>query len=145
MSHSSPVRLLAEPTEADYRVIFEGINQYALGRGLNAASGSYFFAAYDEHNTMVAAISGFDNFGIVEIGGLWVKDSLRGQGYGTLLLQHAEGWGRQKQCRAIAVFTLKDWPAYTWYHKQSFRLEFERSGHANNTVGCYLIKNLAIN
>ena len=137
-----PIIFIENPTEQDHGVIFNGINAFARSQGLDATAGGYFFAAYDETKTMVAAISGFDNFGPAEIGGLWVHESLRGRGYGRALVQKAEEWGREKGCKSVTVFTLKEWPAYAWYQTLGFSVEFERSGHVNNMVGCYLIKKL---
>ncbi len=129
-------------TEQDYSIICTGINEFAKSLGLNVAAGSFFFAVYDENKSMIAAISGFDNFGQVEIGGLWVHEKIRDVGYGKALVQKAEDWGRSKGCGAVTVFTLKEWPACGWYQKIGFTIEFERSGHANNMIGCYLIKRL---
>lgn len=119
-----------------------GINLYAASLGLNASAGGYFFAAYDEQNTIIAAISGFDNFGPAEIGGLWVHEAYRGKGYGKALLQKAEEWGRAKGCTALTVFTLKEWPVCAWYQKLGFAVEFERPGHSGGMVGCYLAKSI---
>lgn len=138
-----PITFIENPTDQDHGMLFKGINEFAKSQGLDPSGGSYFFAVYDENNTMVAAISGFDNFGPVEIGGLWVDEAVRGLGYGQALVQKAQEWGRQKGCSFATVFTLKEWPAYTWYQKLGFAVEFERPGHAHNTVGCYLIKKLS--
>jgi ribosomal protein S18 acetylase RimI-like enzyme len=97
---------------------------------------------YDEGKTVVGAISGYDNFGQAEIGGLWVQESLRGMGYGRALLEKAEEWGKNNGCKNICVFTIKQWNACSWYQSRGFTIEFERLGHANDTVGCYLIKSL---
>ncbi|MBS0635551.1 MAG: GNAT family N-acetyltransferase [Verrucomicrobia bacterium] len=135
-----PITVIEQPTEHDYNVIFNGINGFARSQGLHAAAGSYFFAVYDESHIMRAAISGFDNFGCCEIGGLWVDEPLRGQGYGRALVEKAEEWARSHNCKAITVFTLKEWPAFSWYKSLGFTVEFERADHANNMTGCYLIK-----
>jgi GNAT superfamily N-acetyltransferase len=63
-------------------------------------------------------------------------------GYGTALLEKAEQWAKQKGCKTVTVFTLKDWPACGWYQNHGFVIEYERAGHGNNSVGCYLIKRL---
>ena len=144
MTLKYPITFIDNPTEQDHGVLFNGINAFAVSQGLKATAGGYFFAVYDDTNTMVAAISGFDNFGPVEIGGLWVHERLRGNGYGRALVQKAEEWGRAKGCASITVFTLKQWPAYAWYQALGFTLEFERAGHANNMVGCYLIKKFPV-
>jgi GNAT superfamily N-acetyltransferase len=132
---------IAEPSEKDQGAIYHGINHYAAGRGL-PGTGGYFYAAYDEDHNMIAAISGFDNFGPTEIAGLWVDERYRHQGYGKALIQKAEEWAKQKGCKALTVFTLKDWPACSWYQSLGFMVEYERQGHANGSIGCYLIKKL---
>lgn len=135
------IEFIENPTEEDHGAIFHGINSYAEKRGL-LGTGGYFFAVYDENKNIVAAISGFDNFGFAEIGGLWVSEIFRDKGYGKKLVEKAEEWARQKKCKAVTVFTLKDWPACVWYQKRGFEIEYERVGHANNSIGCYLIKKL---
>ncbi len=142
MALQYPITCVEHPTEDDHGAIFNGINAFACSRGLTATAGGYFFAAYDEKKSLVAAISGFDNFGPAEIGGLWVHERLRGQGYGRALVLEAENWGRLKGCSCMTVFTLKEWPAYAWYQALGFTVEFERAGHSHNMTGCYLIKKL---
>lgn len=136
-----PIVFIENPTEEDHGIIYQGINEYAAERQL-AGTGGYFFAAYDDHKKAIAAISGFDNFGPAEIGGLWVDKHYRNKGYGKALVENAETWARAKGCFALTVFTLKDWPACAWYQKMGFVIEYERNGHANDSIGCYLIKKL---
>ncbi|HIF0260663.1 TPA: GNAT family N-acetyltransferase [Legionella pneumophila] len=132
---------IENPSEQDHGIICQGIDNYAAQHGLNS-TGGYFFAIYDNNKNIVAAISGFDNFGPAEIGGLWVDEKLRNQGVGKSLITKAEEWAKQKGCKAITVFTLKDWPVFLWYQKLGFIVEYERLGHANDSIGCYLIKAL---
>ena len=136
-----PIILIENPSEDDHAVIINGMNQYAAKFGM-AGTGGYFFVARDDNNNIIAAISGFDNFGPAEIGGLWVDEKYRDSGYGTGLLTKAEEWARQKGCKAMTVFTLKNWPACGWYQRHGFVIEYERDGHANHSVGCFLIKKL---
>lgn len=136
-----PIIFIENPSEEDYGAIYHGINKYAAGRGLSG-TGGYFFVVYDEGKKIVAAISGFDNFGPAEIGGLWVDEKFRNKGYGKALVDKAEEWAKQKGCKALTVFTIKDWPACTWYQNLGFTIEYERWEHAKNLVGCYLIKKL---
>jgi ribosomal protein S18 acetylase RimI-like enzyme len=140
MTIASPV-FIENPSEKDHGAIYHGMNNYAAQLGI-AGTGGYFFAVYDENKNIIAAISGFDNFGPAEIGGLWVDEKYRNKGYGKLLVNKAEEWAKQKKCKAVTVFTLKDWPACAWYQKLGFIIEYERPGHANNSIGCYLIKKL---
>lgn len=138
-----PILFIENATEVEYALLAKGINQFANSLGLSAAAGSYFFAAYDDSSRMIAALSGFDNFGVCEIGGLWVDERYRGQGYGKALIQKAEEWAKSKGLTLISVFTLKEWPAFSWYKALGFKVEFERQGHANQMIGAYLTKNIA--
>lgn len=127
------------PNEEDHGFIYHGMNEYAATYGMNG-TGGFFFAAYDETKQIISAISGFDNFGPADIGGLFVSEKYRGQGYGKKLVSMAEDWAKEKGCPAITVFTIKDWPAFEFYQKLGFNIEYERPGHAKGCVGCYLIK-----
>lgn len=129
------------PTKNDHGAIYHGMNNYAAQYNM-PGTGGYFFAAHDDDEKIIAAISGFDNFGPAEIGGLWVDEKYRHQGYGKALIAKAIEWAQQKGCKAVTVFTIKEWPACAWYQKLGFVIEYERPGHANNTIGCYLIKKL---
>jgi ribosomal protein S18 acetylase RimI-like enzyme len=137
-----PVVFIEHPTEADHAITFNGINNFARSRGLEATAGSYFYGVYDDNKKLVGVISGFDNFGPTEIGALWVSESIRGQGYGRALIERAEEWGRSKGSSMITVFTLKEWPVCALYQKLGFTVEFERKGHAKGSIGCYLMKRL---
>lgn len=136
-----PIIKLDNPGEEEHGVIYHGMNEYAAQYGMGG-TGGYFFAVYDTANKIIAAISGFDNFGPAEIGGLWVAEHYRHHGYGKALVSKAEAWGREKGCNAITVFTLKNWPACQFYQKLGFHIEYERPGHAQESIGCYLIKQL---
>lgn len=133
---------IENPSEEHHGVIIAGIDAYAASRGLKG-TGGFFYAIYDENNNIIAAISGFDNFGPTEIGGLWVDEQFRGLGYGKALVDKAEQWAKQKGCKALTVFTLKNWPACEWYQKIGFSIQFERPNHNNQTAGCYLIKSIS--
>lgn len=135
-----PIVFIEHPTEAEYAAMCEGINDFARSQGFQPNAGGYTFAVYDDARKIIGMISGFDNFGPVEIGGLWVHENYRNQGLGRALVQKAEEWGRAKGCKAITVFTLKNWPAFSWYQSLGFTLEFERPNHSPHSPGCYLIK-----
>ncbi len=132
---------IEKPSENDHGVIYNGMNEYAAQYGMEG-TGGYFFAAYDKNKKIIAAISGFDNFGTAEIGGLWIAEKYRNQGYGKALVVKAEAWGREKGCKVITVFTIKNWPAFGFYQNLGFKIEYERKGHAQGTIGCYLIKEI---
>jgi len=139
MQHS--IVFIETPTEEDYAIIANGISQFGAQRG-TVGLDTFFFIAYDENRTIIAAMSGYDNFGPAEISGLWIDERYRQQGYGYAMLAKAEAWARQKGIKSLTLFTLKEWPACAWYQKNGFVIEYERPNHVNNSTGCYLIKKL---
>lgn len=136
-----PIIKIDHPSEEDHGVIYHGMNEYAAQYGMGG-TGGYFFAVHDAASKIIAAISGFDNFGPLEIGGLWVAEQYRNHGYGKALVSEAEVYGIEKRCKAITVFTIKHWPACQFYQKLGFKIEYERPEHAQGSIGCYLIKRL---
>lgn len=136
-----PIVFIENPTENDHGAIVSGISRFGAQQK-TVGLGSFFYIVYDENKNIIAAMSGFDNFGPAEIGGLWVDEKYRHQGYGKALVAKAEEWANQKGCKMMTVFTLKNWPACAWYQKLGFKIEYERPGHAGGSKGCYLVKNI---
>ncbi len=141
MQMQRPIIFIENPTEDDHAIIINGINEYAAQFDLDNTN-PYFFVIKNENSEVIAAISGFNNFGPTEIGGLWVDEKFRGQGYGKALVEAAAARAKDTGSSALTVFTLKNWPVCAWYQRLGFRIEYERNGHANGGVGCYLIKQL---
>lgn len=81
----NPIVFIENPSEKEHGAIYHGMNNYAAQHGMSG-TGGYFFAAFDENKNIIAAISGFDNFGPTEIGGLWVEEKFRNQGFGIASL-----------------------------------------------------------
>ena len=81
------ITFIESPTEKDHGAIYHGMNHYAAQHGFSG-TGGYFYVAYDGSKNIIAAISGFDNFGPAEIGDLWVDEQNRHQGYGKALVQN---------------------------------------------------------
>lgn len=80
-------------------------------------------------------------YGGLFVGQLWVKETLRGMGYGTQLMQKAEELAEKSGCNFIAVNTF-DWEALDFYKKLGYYVEFERKGFDNNSTFYFLRKNL---
>ena len=82
-------------------------------------------------------------YGCLYIDQLWLKESLRHQGYGTELVKQAEQFGKKHHCVFAAVNTM-DWEALAFYKKLGYAIEFERHGFFHNSVFYYLRKNLLL-
>ena len=102
-----------------------------------------FFAFFikDEEGKIVGGCAGDNMYGSLFVGSLWVIDYLRGQGFGTQLMQKAELLAKENDCNFIAVNTF-DWEALDFYKGIGFYIEFERKGYDKDSTFYFLRKNL---
>ena len=90
---------------------------------------------------VIGGCGGDNMYGGLYVGQLWVTESLRGNGYGTQLMQKAEALAKESKCNFIAVNTF-DWEVLDFYKKLGFYVEFERKGFDKNSVFYFLRKDL---
>lgn len=72
---------------------------------------------------------------------LFVEKDYRGQGIGTLLLNHALNYAKKLNCAFIYLETL-NFQAPLFYQKFGFEVEFKRDGYDSGVCYYYLRKNL---
>lgn len=72
---------------------------------------------------------------------IWVDEKLRGQGYGTKLMQLAKEHARKNSCSFVSVNTM-NFEAPEFYKKLGFYVEFERHGFDKNSIFYFLRKDL---
>jgi ribosomal protein S18 acetylase RimI-like enzyme len=102
-----------------------------------------FFAFFirDEQGKIVGGCAGDNLYGCLYVGQLWLTEQLRGNGYGTKLMQEAENLARKSDCNFMAVNTF-NWEALDFYKKLGFYVEFERKGFDKNSIFYFLRKDL---
>lgn len=107
---------------------------------------------YDEKLEAIAFVSHIDDkfAGAVIIGPFWgaphiknlyVDENFRGRGVGSVLMQQAFKYGREKDCLFAFVETMS-FQAIEFYLKLGFQLEFSRAGYKCGTSFHYLKKML---
>lgn len=129
------------PLQTDIEILSQGISRNAKEkRGLDPVVPFAFFIR-DENNAIIGGCNGNIGYDWLYVDQLWVDESLRGQGYGTKLMQAALNLGLEKNCLHAAVNT-GDWEALDFYKKLGFRVELERQGLANNSIFYFLRKDL---
>lgn len=127
------------PKPADVDVLGKGITAYAAQqRGLPAIEFFAFFIR-DEQGEILGGCEGNCLYGCMYVGQLWVSESLRGQGYGTQLMQSAERHGIARGCTFAAVNTM-DWEALGFYQKLGYEIELARKGFMKGSVFYFLRK-----
>jgi ribosomal protein S18 acetylase RimI-like enzyme len=129
------------PHSDDIRRLDEGIMAYA--KKMKDHKPISFFGIFirDEKGDIQGGLGGEILYGQMFVGHLWLKEELRGQGYGTQLMHNAEKYAKEMGCKFIGVNTM-DWEALGFYQKLGFFIEFERHGFEKDSVFYFLRKNL---
>lgn len=131
----------AEPTHENIQILYDGLKQHMLAkRNLKPISFFGYFIK-DENDNIVGGCNGCILYGCLVVDTLWVSESLRGQGYGTKLMQLAENTAIENACRFMTVNTM-DWEALDFYKKLGFYLEFERNGFDQDSIFYFLRKEI---
>lgn len=136
---SYKIYLDTNPSNADIQVICDGYMKNAYK--LKGHKPIEFFAFFirDKNNVIKGGCNGNTLYGCLYIDGLWVAEPLRGQGYGTKLIQTAEKYAREQGCTFLAVNTM-DWEALDFYKKLGYYVEFERRGFEKESIFYFLRK-----
>ncbi len=140
---SSKLKIIYEknPSSADIRILSDGIDENTrIKKALDPIDYFSFFLR-DETNQVKGGCNGVIYYGCLYVDQLWVTESLRGNGYGTQLMQKAENLAIESKCNFIAVNTF-DWEALNFYKKLGFYVEFERTGFDKNSIFYFLRKDL---
>lgn len=129
------------PDSNDLQTLGDGIMEYAMEQKGFKPWGFFAFFIRDNKNRILGGCSGNTFYGCLDIEQFWVIESLRGQHYGTKLIQAAEKLGIERKC-TIAIVNTMDWEAVGFYKKQGFKVEFEKHGFDKKSVLYFLSKEL---
>ena len=129
----------ANPKAEDIQILGNGILEFARQKKGHGPIEFFAFYIRDEENKIVGGCSGDMLYGCLWVGYLWVSEHLRGQGYGTKLMESVENFGKERGCLFSAVNTM-DWEALAFYKKLGYRVEFERHGFLKNSIFYFLRK-----
>ncbi|MBN9289022.1 MAG: hypothetical protein BGO43_01605 [Gammaproteobacteria bacterium 39-13] len=138
------IKLVENPDAKEVQILNQGIMDYAKQvKGFGPIRFFGFFV-HDESNQVVGGCQCDMLYGCLYIGSLWVSESLRGQRYGTKLMQSAENLAKEQDCNFIAVNTM-NWEALEFYKNMGFYVEFVRHGFIGDSIFYFLRKDLNSN
>ena len=101
---------------------------------------SFGFIVKDDNEEIIGGITGYTFYGDHHIDMLWIHPEFRNLGLGSLLVQHAEQLGAERESKFITVSTM-DWEALSFYQNLGFEIEFERRGYVKDSKAYFLKKN----
>ena len=139
MSNSSLTKCI--PTSSELEFLEDRLyehNRQQTGRD----DGSLFaFFIRDEHQEIIAGLSGWTWADACEIRTLWVHPCLRGRGHGEALLEAAEQEARLHGCRVILLSSYS-FQAPGFYQKHGYDLAWQLDDFPPGHQSCYLVKRL---
>lgn len=133
------IEYLKNPKRPDTIKLSQGIAEYAKQMKDHAPIEEFAFFIKDSSGEILGGCNGAMYYGCLYIDQLWIEESLRGQGYGTKLIQKAEELSIEKGYLFSTVNTA-DWEGLDFYKKLGYRVEFERHGYVKDTVLYFLRK-----
>jgi GNAT superfamily N-acetyltransferase len=129
-----PLTVETHPSPEDVQFLEDRLYEYnAVQTGVDDGQWLAIFVR-DTQQTICAGIKGWTWCGSCYLQDLWVHKSLRGQGYGTKLLQAAEHEARTRGCHQV-ILDSYSFQAPGFYQKHGYEvfavLEDHPRGHRN--------------
>jgi len=115
------VEIEPSPTTEDLQIIGKGLRQH---NDRNApADGDSAFAVFlrGEDGSVLGGIIAKAGRSWLKIGGMWVDESVRGQGYGARLLDAAEAEGVRRGCHSAYLDTFS-FQAPDFYQRRGYEV-----------------------
>lgn len=99
MSATFNINIETEPADNDVRVLMNGIHDHNTQHSGDSEARLLAFFLRNQNGEVVGGVYGWTAFGWLKIDVLWVKEELRGQGFGKQLLAEAEAEGIRRGCQ----------------------------------------------
>ena|SRR5262245_10374299 len=136
MTHILMVAGDDESAEADR--VRSGLYSFNLTTTTHARYNSVAFFLKDDEEEVVGGILGYEWGGWLHITHLWVSDTLRGQGFGKLLLAAAEQHALNSGCRQSLLETFS-FQARPFYERFGYEVAGQIDGYPDGYT-CYFMK-----
>ena len=110
-----------DPSLADEQVVKDALGQWNVGvTGYSDYAPAYFFLR-DGSNAVKGAVLAYTWGRMLHVDTFWVSDKLRGQGWGTKLLEAAHEAGRAKGAE-LAFLDTFCWQARPFYERFGYKV-----------------------
>ena len=133
----------AHPALADVQFLEDQINAFNVAQTGISDEGDILLSIVvrDDEGQISAGVYGWTWGGCCEIRFLWVRSDLRGQGYGSSLLQAAEHEARRRGCSQLVLDT-HSFQAPGFYQKLGYEIVGVVDEHPRGHKKFYLKKRL---
>jgi GNAT superfamily N-acetyltransferase len=135
------ISLEDKPSDADCRFLGDSLYKFNVSKtGLEGKPITVFLR--DAEKNIIGGTMGWTALDCLHINVLWVREDVRGQGYGRRLLLTAEQEAIKRSCRRANLDTFS-FQAPGFYEKLGYRVFGQIDGLAGNSIWYFLIKDLA--
>lgn len=108
----------------------QGFLEYEREHGIEINYKRFYFLLLDERELALGVLNAFTVYAEIYVDDLWIDKSIRGQGYGRLLLTTLETHFRGKGYNNINLVT-NAFQAPAFYKKCGYEVEFIRENKTN--------------
>ena len=102
----------------------------------------FSFFTRDDDNHIIAGANGYVIYGVIYTDQLWVDRAYRNQGLARVLMEKVHQFGLTEGCRKASVSTMSFQKARDFYEKLGYQVNFERTGHVNESSCYFMSKNI---
>jgi len=131
----------ASPGDADLQVVQSGLNDHNRARAGAVRMQPLTALIRDGSNQIVGGAIGWTWGQVLDVRVVWVRDDLRGKGYGRRLMQIVEAEALKRGCHT-AVLDSYSFQAPDFYRKLGYEVFGEVDGYAGEHRKYFMKKNL---
>lgn len=141
MSEEYQIAQIDKPDEPVWEAIGGGINNFNSQQVGDSNEVRLCFVIYAPDREIVGGVIGETYWGWCYISLLWVKEELRGQGFGHRLLEHAEDEARRRGAKNVYLDTFS-FQAPAFYKKHGYQVFGELRNFPSGHTRYFLSKQL---
>ena len=121
MDEEYRITYVEQPGDAEWGTIGQGVNEYNIQRTGGYSSQSLCFVLHSPDQEIVGGVIGSTYWDWLYIDLLWVREELRGRGYGHRLLTVAEQEARQRGAKSAYLDTFS-FQAPDFYRQHGYQV-----------------------
>ncbi|MCC5640236.1 GNAT family N-acetyltransferase [Nostoc sp. CHAB 5844] len=110
-----------QPDSKDIRTVISHLVEYNNSQTQPDVNDPLAIWVRDSNNTIVAGLVGKTNWEWLYVSHLWVAETLRGQGYGSLMMQKAEETAKERGCGSSYLDTFS-FQALGFYQRLGYQI-----------------------
>jgi len=121
MQDTFQIEVQTDVKPADVNTIVKALTEFNASQAGGDVPNYVVIMVRDDAQNVVGGLVGATYLGWLQIQAVWMSEALRGQGYGTRLMRHAEAVGRERGCPRVFLETLS-FQALPFYEKLGYQV-----------------------